>query len=68
MGNNDEKSTELKRSKLQELQGEFHKITWPDRKSLIKMSILVMVSAIILGGVIACLDLIVNAGMKLIIG
>lgn len=50
-----EKST-LKRSWFQELKAEFRKISWPDKNSLIKESIAVIVIAIIIGCIVAVVD------------
>ncbi|MBQ8147889.1 MAG: preprotein translocase subunit SecE [Lachnospiraceae bacterium] len=54
-----EKSKEkspLKRSWFQELKAEFRKISWPDKNSLIKESIAVIVIAIIIGCIVAVVD------------
>ena len=50
-----EKST-LKRSWFQELKAQFHKITWPDKDSLVKESVAVIVMAIIIGCIVALVD------------
>lgn len=50
-----EKST-LKRSWFQELKAEFRKISWPDKNSLIKESVAVIVIAIIIGCIVAVVD------------
>ena len=38
------------------VKSEFKKITWPDRKSAIKQSVVVTVISIVLGVIIAILD------------
>lgn len=45
-----------KKSKLKSLKSEFRKITWPDRKSLVKQTIAVIVITVILGLLIAGVD------------
>lgn len=66
MGKNEE--TALKRSWFQELKGEFKKIVWPDKKSLGRQSVAVIVIAIILGCLIAGIDWLLQIGMSFIIG
>lgn len=67
MGKNEESAT-LKRSWFQELKGEFRKIVWPDKKSLGKQSVAVIIIAIILGCLIAGIDWLLQIGMSFIIG
>ena len=50
-----EKST-LKRSWFQELKAEFRKIVWPDKNSLIKESVAVIIIAIIVGCIVSLVD------------
>lgn len=70
----DKKSSEkktspaLKRSWFQELKVEFKKISWPSRKDVSKQSIVVLVSAIVLGCLIALVDYIFTFGIHFIIG
>ena len=66
MGKNEE--TTLKRSWFQELKGEFKKIVWPDKKSLGRQSVAVIVIAIILGCLFAGIDWLLQIGMSFIIG
>ena len=56
MAKSEEKSTALKKSWTQELKGEFKKITWLDRTTLLKQSAVVIVSTVILGAIIAVVD------------
>ncbi len=56
MGSNNEEKSTLKRSWFQELKAEFHKIVWPDKNSLIKESIAVIVIAIIIGCIVSLVD------------
>ena len=66
MGKNEEQATTHKRSCIQELKGEFKKIVWPDKQSLAKESVSVIVIAIILGCVIAVIDWLLQSGMSLL--
>ena len=56
MGSKDEEKSALKRSWFQELKAEFHKIIWPDKNSLVKESIAVIIIAIIIGCIVALVD------------
>lgn len=49
------------------LRAEFKKIVWPTRQVLIKKSIAVLASSVILGVVIAVIDLIIRLGLELIV-
>lgn len=57
MGSKDEEKSTLKRSWFQELKTEFRKIIWPDKNSLIKESIAVIIIAIIVGCIVALVDM-----------
>lgn len=57
MGSKDEEKSTLKRSWFQELKTEFRKIIWPDKNSLIKESIAVIIIAIIIGCIVALVDM-----------
>ncbi len=54
MGDSSEK--QAKPSFWKGLKSEYKKITWPDRKSAIKQSVVVTVISIVLGVIIAILD------------
>ncbi|MCR5458359.1 MAG: preprotein translocase subunit SecE [Acetatifactor sp.] len=54
MGDSSEKQE--KPSFWKGLKSEYKKITWPDRKSAIKQSVVVTVISIVLGIIIAILD------------
>ncbi|MEG0687689.1 MAG: preprotein translocase subunit SecE, partial [Hungatella sp.] len=45
----------------------FNKIVWPDKNTLIKQTIAVILSSIALGTIIALLDLIIKFGLSFII-
>ena len=50
------------------LKAEFSKIIWPDKDTLTKETVIVVVSTVILGIVIAVLDLIIKFGLNIVIG
>ncbi len=52
---------------FQGLQTEFGKITWPDRETLVRESVTVTVSAIVIGIIIATLDMILQYGINFLI-
>ncbi len=56
MGSKDEEKSALKRSWFQELKAEFRKIIWPDKNSLVKESIAVIIIAIIIGCIVVLVD------------
>lgn len=64
-----EKSNEKapKKDFIKGLKAEFKKIIWPDKKTLTKQTIAVMVVSIALGVTIAVLDLIIKFGLNIII-
>lgn len=57
-----------KKSKWKSLKSEFKKITWPDRKSLVKQTIAVIVITVILGLIIAGVDAIYKVGINWMLG
>ena len=50
------------------LKAEFNKIIWPDKETLTKQTVAVVASTVVLGIVIAVLDLIVKFGLNIVIG
>ena len=62
MGDSSTKQT--KPSFWKGLKSEYKKITWPDRKSTIKQSVVVAVISIILGLIIALLDYVFKYGVN----
>lgn len=63
----DAKKAERKTSFFGEVAAEFKKIIWPNRNSLVKRSIAVIVSSVLLGALIALVDLIVRFGLEKLI-
>lgn len=49
------------------LQAEFHKIVWPDKKSLGKQTVAVIVVSVILGAIIAVLDMGIQYGIDFLV-
>lgn len=56
-----------KKSWFKGLKSEFRKIAWPDKETLVKESAAVIVITVILGFVIALVDMAVNSGVDLIL-
>ena len=52
-----------KKSRLQGLKAEFRRIIWPDKETITKETTAVVVSTVILGIIIALLDLLIKAGL-----
>ena len=50
------------------VKAEFKKIIWPDKDTLTKEPVVVVVSTVILGIVIAALDLIIKFGLNIVLG
>ncbi len=48
------------------VQTEFKKIIWPDKQSLGKQSVAVVVISVVLGAVIAALDFLIQWGVNFI--
>lgn len=49
------------------LRAEFNKITWPDRETLTRETVTVTVVSIILGVIIATLDMILQYGISFLV-
>ena len=52
-----------KKSRLQGLKAEFRRIIWPDKETITKETRAVVVSTVILGIIIALLDLLIKTGL-----
>ncbi|MBH1941192.1 preprotein translocase subunit SecE [Mobilitalea sibirica] len=57
-----------KRSWFKGLKSEFKKIVWPDKETLTKQSIAVVIVTVLLGVIIYLLDNLIEAGIGIIIG
>ena len=56
-----------KKSWFKGLKSEFKKIAWPDKETLVKESAAVIVITVVLGFVIALVDMAIEYGVNLII-
>ena len=63
--NNTEKAP--KTSWFTGLKAEFSKIIWPDKKSLTRQTVAVVAVSVILGLIIAVLDLIIKYGVDILV-
>ena len=52
-----------KKSRLQGLKAEFRRIIWPAKETITKETTAVVVSTVILGIIIALLDLLIKTGL-----
>lgn len=64
MGNKNEEKSALKRSWFQDLKAEFHKIVWPDKDTLIKEAVAVIILAVIIGIIVGLVDRGLIYGLK----
>lgn len=61
------KKAERKTGYFREVVAEFKKIIWPNRNSLVKRTVAVIVSSVLLGAVIALIDLVVKFGLEFLV-
>ncbi|MCI6914107.1 MAG: preprotein translocase subunit SecE [Lachnospiraceae bacterium] len=66
MSENKETSPTLKRSWFQNLKLEFKKITWPTKQRLVREVLVVLISAVLLGAMIALIDWLLKLGLQFI--
>ncbi|HJC23653.1 MAG TPA: preprotein translocase subunit SecE [Candidatus Eisenbergiella merdavium] len=52
---------------FQGVKAEFRKITWPDRELLLKQSVAVVAISIVLGAIIAVLDLVLQYAIDFLV-
>ena len=62
-----EKAKAPKKNWFKGLRAEFSKIIWPDKDTLIKESTAVVVISVVLGLIIALVDMVIRAGINVII-
>ena len=67
MGETVSKEKAPKKDFIKGLKAEFKKIIWPDKKTLTKQTIAVVAWSVVLGVVIAVLDLVIKFGLNIII-
>ena len=56
-----------KKSWFRGLQAEFKKIIWPDKRTLARQTTAVVIVSVVLGAVIAVIDMILRYGIDLLI-
>ena len=61
------KAKKQKKNWFKGLKAEFSKIIWPDRQSLTKETVAVLAVSVLLGVIIAVVDLIVRVGIEFIV-
>lgn len=61
------KAKKQKKNWFKGLKAEFSKIIWPDRQSLTKETVAVLAVSVLLGAIIAVVDLIVRFGIEFIV-
>ena len=62
-----EKAKTQKKSWFKGLQAEFKKIIWPDKKTLAKQTTAVVAVSVVLGALIAVIDVILRYGIDLLV-
>ena len=67
MGENAKSETAPKKSWFKGLKAEFHKIIWPDKESVAKQTIAVVIVSVILCVIIAFLDAVIGLGLSFIL-
>ena len=55
-------------STLGDYRGEYNKIIWPSKEDLVKETMVVLVTCVILGAIIVAFDLVYSNGYSLLIG
>ena len=63
----EKKEKAKKTSWFKGLKAEFKKIIWPDKKTLAKQTVAVTASSIVLGAIIAVVDVIVKYGIDFLV-
>ena len=61
------KAKKQKKNWFKGLKAEFSKIIWPDRQSLTKETVALLAVSVLLGVIIAVVDLIVRFGIEFIV-
>lgn len=59
--------SKAKTSKFSRIKAEFKKIVWPDRSSVAKQSVAVVIISLMLGVIIAILDVIFRYGVDFLV-
>lgn len=53
---------------VKDYKAEFHKIIWPTRSEVSKKTVTVIITSLLIGAIIFCMDTVYTAGMSFIIG
>ena len=56
-----------KKSWFKGLKAEFKNIIWPNKKTLVKETVAVIVCSVLLGGIIAVIDVLIQYGIDLLV-
>ena len=56
-----------KKSWFKGVKAEFSKIIWPDKETLFKESVVVVIVSVVLGVLIAVVDMVIRAGINVIV-
>ncbi len=67
MGENAKSETAPKKSWFKGLKAEFYKIVWPNKESVAKQTIAVIIVSVILCVMIAFLDAVIGLGLRFIL-
>ena len=62
-----DKTKTQKKSWFKGLQAEFKKVIWPDKKTLAKQTTAVVAVSVVLGALIAVIDVILRYGIDLLV-
>ena len=62
-----EKTAKAKGGRIQALKAEFNRIIWPDKDTVVKETIAVVIVTVILGAIIALLDFVIKTGLDKIL-
>ena len=63
----DKKEKARKKSFKKGLQAEFNKIIWPDKETLAKQTVAVSVVSVLLGALIAVIDIVIKYGVDFLV-
>ena len=63
----DKKEKARKKSFTKGLQAEFNKIIWPDKETLAKQTVAVSVVSVLLGVLIAVIDVVIKYGVDFLV-
>ncbi len=66
MGDNSKEAVR-KGSFFKGLKNEFKKIIWPDRKDVVKETVVVTIISVIVGLIIVVVDMIINIGVNFLV-